>query len=63
MVLLTCDSVQAGHLIEVERTVLTGADQKDSKEAEEKTLVSEWRSLLKGSLIRPTLLEMSGNPT
>jgi hypothetical protein len=26
---------------------LPGADQKDSQEAEEKTLISEWRSLLK----------------
>jgi hypothetical protein len=40
--------------------VLAGTDQKDSKEAEEKTLISEWRSLLKKCLTGPTLLEMSG---
>jgi hypothetical protein len=40
--------------------VLAGADQKDSKEAEEKALLSKWRSLLKKCLTEPTLLEMSG---
>jgi len=33
--------------LDYEPTVFAGADQKDSKEAEEKTLISEWRSLLK----------------
>ena len=45
--------------LDYERTVLAGTDQKDSKEAEEKTLISEWRSVLKKCLTGPTLLEMS----
>jgi hypothetical protein len=40
--------------------VLAGADQKDIQEAEEKTLISAGRSLLKKRLTGPTLLEMSG---
>ncbi len=49
--------------VDYERTVLVEADPKTAKEAEEKTLISEWRSLLRNSLTGPTLLEMSGNPT
>src|SRR5882762_8543065 len=37
-----------------------GRSEKTTKEAEEKTLLSEWRSLLKKCLTGPTLLEMSG---
>jgi hypothetical protein len=38
-----------------------GQKESPSKEAEEKTLLSDWRSLLKKCLTGPTLLEMSGN--
>jgi hypothetical protein len=37
--------------------------RKTTQEGEEKTLLSEGRSLLKKCLTGPTLLEMSGNPT
>jgi hypothetical protein len=40
-----------------------GREARQLKEAEEKTLLSEWISLLKKCLTGPTLLEMSGNAT
>jgi hypothetical protein len=42
---------------------LLGPIGKAPKEAEEKTLLCEWRSVPKKCLTGPTLLEMSGNPT
>jgi hypothetical protein len=42
---------------------LSGPIGKTPKEAEEKTLLGEWRSVPKKCLTGPTLLEMSGIPT
>jgi hypothetical protein len=39
---------------------LSGPIGKTPKEAEEKTLLGEWRSVPKKCLTGPTLLEMSG---
>src|SRR5947209_20286000 len=37
------------------------SEVRKQKRAKQKTLLSEWRSLLKNWLTEPTLLEMSGN--
>jgi hypothetical protein len=49
--------------LDYERAEVIKAEKKNTREAEEKTLLSEWISLLKKCLTGPTLLEMSGYPT
>jgi hypothetical protein len=46
--------------LDYERAEVIKAEKKNTREAEEKTLLSEWISLLKKCLTGPTLLEMSG---
>jgi len=45
--------------LDYERAEVIKTEKKNTREAEEKTLLSEWISLLKKCLTGPTLLEMS----